>query len=521
MSFVEYGPKGGMPQANILPLITAAPGVRSKIAAIVARDFSATPLKVVIAGDSNSTSGYYAQGNTTARVSTYERLSRYLHSPMTGFIGEGEPFASGCYVPFGPIAQSNLYDHPGNVRCQNSSNWIKASPPGGGLWTAGQSSFVKDPASAGYAAMRLDRRQSTFAQFDRKHDFEMTATRIKVFFSVGATAVTQIDRSYGNTSMATGASDATVAGNGFHGTVTIRFWDMVGAASISSTTVTPTTANSLGFTHWGGWTTDWITLPSSGTYPYIEIRCETGAAVRVAIDGIWFDNGSPTIQVFDGSYPGRAIGGMSPISYTQAGVLSASDFTTRRAYFMGLRHLTKTNYLSPMTFDATSYTLASAPTHYPLFSGGVDAVLHPCVANDIANDTPAKIKAELLAIMAEFVVDNPNGIFIQPIILRGMGPLASLDSYIAGTATVGGVANQSWAMLVQAYRDVQAAYPDSFVLMDLNTAINNKFFSGVQPTATVLNNTLGFYSISDGLHTDPWVEDTIALATSLFLSGKL
>jgi hypothetical protein len=143
------------------------------------------------------------------------------------------------------------------------------------------------------------------------------------------------------------------------------------------------------------------------------------------------------------------------------------------------------------------------------------------VANDIASNTPAKIKAELLAMMAEFVVDNPNGIFIQPIILRGMGPLASLDSYIAGTATVGGIANQSWAMLMQAYRDIQAAYPNNFVLMDLNSAINNKFFAGVQPTATVLNNTIGFYSVSDGLHTDPWVEDTIALATSLFLSGKV
>jgi hypothetical protein len=187
---------------------------------------------------------------------------------------------------------------------------------------------------------------------------------------------------------------------------------------------------------------------------------------------------------------------------------------------LGLRHLTNTNYLSPISFDATSYTLAGAPTHFPLFSGGLDAVLHPCVANDIANDTPAKIKAELLAMMAEFVIDNPNGIFIQPIILRGMGPLASLDSYIAGTATVGGVANQSWAMFRQAIYDVQAAYPNNFVVMDLNQAIVNKFYGGVQPTATQMNTDLGIFAASDGLHTDPWVEDTIALATSLLLSGK-
>ena len=429
--------------------------------------------------------------------------------------------SGGCYVPFGPTPQGNLFDELGNVRCQNSSNWIKAAPPTTGQFTGGSTSFVRDPASAGYGAMRLDRRQATYANFDRKHDFEMTATRMKVFFSVGQTSAVQIDRSWGNTSMATGATDATVVGNGFHGTLTIRFWDLVGAASISSTTVTPTTSNSLGFNQWGGFTTDWITLPSSGSFPWIEIRCETASGVRVAVDGVWFDDGAPKIQVFDGSYPGRANSHISPITYSQLGVLTDSAFTARRNYMLGLRHLTKTNYLSPVTFDATSYTLAGAPTHFPLFSGGVDAVLHPCVANDIASNTPAKIKAELLAMMAEFVVDNPNGIFIQPIILRGMGPLASLDSYIAGTATVGGVPNQSWAMLVQAYRDVQAAYPNNFALMDLNSAINDKFFGGVQPTATVLNNTLGFYSASDGLHTDPWVEDTIALATSLFLSGKL
>jgi hypothetical protein len=506
---------------QVLPIITAAPGVRSKIAAIVARDFSVTPLKVLIAGDSNSRSGYYANGNTTARISTYERLCQYLGSPMTGFTSLENPMSGGCYVPFGPTAQTNLYDEFGNVRCQNSSNWIKASPPASGQWTGGSTSFVKDPASAGYGAMRLDRRQSTYAQFAGKHDFEMTATRMKVFFSVGQAASVQIDRNFGNTSMSTGATDATVAGNGFHGTLTIRFWDMVGAASISSTTVTATTSNSLGFNHWGGFTTDWITLPNSGTYPYIEIRCETAIGVRVAVDGVWFDDGAPKVQVFDASYPGRAINNISPITYNQSGVSTDTAFTARRNYFMGLRHLTKAVYQFPVTFDGTSYPLAGAPTHFPVFPTGVDAVLHPCIANDMASNTPAKIKAELLAMMAEFVVDNPDGIFIHPIILRGMGPLASLDSYIAGTATVGGVPNQSCAMYRQAIYDVQVAYPNNFVVMDLNAAINNKFFAGVQPTATVLNNTLGFYSISDGLHTDPWVEDTIALATSLFLSGKL
>ena len=506
---------------SVLPIITASPGVRSKIAAIVARDFTATPLKVVIAGDSNSRSGYYANGNTTARISTYERLCQYLGSPMTGFTSLENPMSGGCYVPFGPTPQMNLYDEFGNVRCQNSSNWIKAAPPISGNFTGGSTSFVKDPASAGYAAMRLDRRQSTYAQFAGKHDFEMTASRMKVFFSVGQAASVQIDRSYGNTSMSTGATDATVVGNGFHGTLTIRFYDLVGAASISSTTVTATTSSALGFNSWGGWTTDWITLPNVGTYPYIEIRCETAIGVRVAVDGVWFDDGAPKVQVFDGSYPGRANSHISPITYSQLGVSTDTGFTARRNYFNGLRHLTKTNYLSPVTFDGTAYSLAASPTHYPLFSGGVDAVLHPCVANDIASNTPAKIKAELLATMAEFVVDNPDGIFIQPIILRGMGPLASLDSYIAGTATVGGIANQSWAMYRQAIYDVQIAYPNNFVVMDLNQAINNKFFAGVQPTATVLNNTIGFYSVSDGLHTDPWVEDTIALATSLFLSGKV
>jgi len=523
MDFLDYGPKGGVVSAppQILPIITAAPGVRSKIAAIVARDFAVTPLKVLIAGDSNSRSGYYANGNTTARISTYERLCQYLGSPMTGFTSLENPMSGGCYVPFGPTPQMNLYDEFGNVRCQNSSNWIKAAPPTSGQFTGGSTSFVKDPASAGYAAMRLDRRQSTYAQFAGKHDFEMTATRMKVFFSVGQSSAVQIDRLFGNTSMSTGATDATVVGNGFHGTLTIRFWDMVGAASISSTTVTATTSNSRGLNHWGGWTTDWITLPNVGTYPYIEIRCETAIGVRVAVDGVWFDDGAPKIQVFDGSYPGRAIAHISPITYSQLGVSTDTSFAARRNYMLGIRHLTKPQYLSPLTFDATDYALASAPTHYPVFSGGLDAVLHPCVANDIANDTPAKIKAELLAMMAEFVVDNPDGIFIHPIILRGMGPLASLDSYIAGTATVGGIANQSWAMYRQAIYDVQVAYPNNFVVMDLNQAINNKFFAGAQPTATTLNSTLGFYSASDGLHTDPWVEDNIALSTSLFLSGKI
>jgi hypothetical protein len=425
------------------------------------------------------------------------------------------------YIPFGPFAQSNLYDHPGNVRCQNSSNWIKASPPVSGQFTAGQTSFVKDPASAGYGAMRLDRRQSTFAQFDRKHDFEMNATRMKVFFSVGQTSSVQIDRNYGNASMATGASDATVAGNGFHGTLTIRFYDLVGAASISSTTVTATTSNALGFNSWGGFTTDWISLPSSGSYPYIEIRCETASGVRVAVDGVWFDDGSPRVQIFDHSYPGRAISHISPITYSQLGVSTDSGFTARRNYFHALRHLTKAVYLSPVTFDATSYTLAGAPTHYPVFSGGLDIALHTCVANDIASDTPAKIKAELLAMMAEFVVDNPNGIFIQSIVLRGMSNLAGLDSYVAGTATVGAIANQSWAMFRQAIYDVQAAYPNNFAVMDFNQAIVNKFYGGVQPSATTLNNDLGIFAISDTNHTEPWVEDTLALSTALFVSGKV
>ena len=523
MDFLDYGPKGGVVSAppQVLPIITAAPGVRSKIAAIVARDFAVTPLKIAILGDSNSTSGYYAEGNTTSRLSLYERLSQYINAPATGFRTLKKPHSSGMYVPFGPFAQSNLFDHPGNVRCQNSSNWIKASPPASGQWTAGQTSFIRDPASAGYGAMRLDRRQATFAQFDRKHDFEMNATRMKVFFSVGQTSSVQIDRNYGNASMATGATDSTVVGNGFHGTLTIRFWDLVGGASISSTTVTATTSNSLGFNQWGGFTTDWITLPSVGSFPWIEIRCETAIGVRVAVDGVWFDDGAPRVPIFDHSYPGRAISHISPITYNQLGVSTDTAFTARRNYMLGLRHLTKANYLSPISFDATSYSLAGAPTHFPLFSGGLDAVLHPCVANDIANDTPAKIKAELLAVMAEFVIDNPDGIFIQPIILRGMGPLASLDSYIAGTATVGGVANQSWAMFRQAIYDVQAAYPNNFVVMDLNQAIVNKFYGGVQPTATQMNTDLGIFAASDGLHTDPWVEDTIALATSLLLSGKL
>jgi hypothetical protein len=369
--------------------------------------------------------------------------------------------------------------------------------------------------------MRLDRRQATFAQFDRKHDFEMNATRMKVFFSVGQTSAVQIDRNFGNASMATGATDSTVVGNGFHGTLTIRFWDLVGAASISSTTVTATTSNSLGFNHWGGFTTDWITLPSVGSFPWIEIRCETAIGVRVAVDGVWFDDGAPRVPIFDHSYPGRAINHISPITYNQLGVSTDTAFLARRNYFLSLRHLTKPVYQWPVTFDATNYALAGAPTHFPVFSGGLDVALHTCVANDIASHTPAKIKAELLAMMAEFVVDNPDGIFIHPIILRGMGPLASLDSYIAGTATVGGVTNQSWAMYRQAIYEVQAAYPNNFVVMDLNQAINNKFFAGAQPTATVLNNTLGFYSASDGLHTDPWVEDNIALSTSLFLSGKI
>jgi hypothetical protein len=521
MAFSTTGPQGAALTPNIIPLITASPSVRSKIAAIVARDFSATPLKVAILGDSNSKSGYYAEGNTSPRLGTYERLSQYLNSPATGFKTLKKPHSSGIYVPFGPIPAANHFDELGNWRCQNSSNWIKAAPPVSGNFTAGQTSFVKDPASAGYASMRLDRRQSTYAQFDRKHDFEMNATRMKLFFSVGQTASVQIDRNYGNTSMSTGAADATVVGNGFHGTVTIRFWDLVGAASISSSTITATTSNSLGLNQWGGWTTDWITLPTSGSYPWIEIRCETAIGVRVSIEGVWFDDGSPRIQIFDGSYPGRAIANLSPITYNQSGVSTDTSFSARRNYMLGLRHLTNTNYLSPISFDATSYTLAGAPTHYPLFSGGLDAVLHPCVANDIANDTPAKIKAEILAVMAEFVIDNPNGIFIQPIVLRGMGPLASLDSYIAGTATVGGVANQSWAMFRQAIYDVQAAYPNNFVVMDLNQAIVNKFYGGVQPTATQMNTDLGIFSASDGLHTDPWVEDTLALSTALFLSGKL
>ncbi len=512
-------PVGGAP--SVLPIITAAPGVRSKIAAIVARDFSATPLKIAILGDSNSTSGYYAEGNTTSRLSLYERLSQYINAPATGFKTLKKPHSSGMYIPFGPMSASNLYDHPGNVRCQNSSNWIKVNPPSAGQWTAGQSSFVKDPASAGYAAMRLDRRQSTFAQFDRKHEFEMNATRMKVFHSVSQTAAVQIDRNFGNASMATGAADATVAGNAFHGTLTIRFWDLVGAASISSTTVTATTGNSLGFNQWGGWTTDWITLPDAGTYPWIEIRVETGVGVRVAVDGIWFDDGSPKIQIFDHSYPGRAINNISPITYDQTGASTDTGFGSRRNYFMGLRHLTKTNYLSPVSFDATSYTLAGAPTHFPVFSGGLDIALHTCVANDIASNTPTRIKAELLAMMAEFVVDNPSGIFIQAIVLRGMGPLASLDAYIAGTATVGGVANQSWAMFRQAIYDVQAAYPNNFAVMDFNQAIVNKFYGGVQPSATTLNNDLSIFAANDGLHTEPWVEDTLALSTALFVSGKV
>jgi hypothetical protein len=524
MDFLDYGPKGGVVSAppQILPIITAAPGVRSKIAAIVARDFAVTPLKIAILGDSNSKGGSYNEWNTTARIGTFERLSQYINSPATGFATKRRPFESGMYVPFGPVPASLLYDEPGNFRCQNSSNWIKVSPPAVGFFTAGQSSFVKDPASAGYAAMRLDRRASTYAQYDRKHDFERTATRMKLFFSVGQTSAIGLDRSYGNTSMATGAADATVAGNGFHGAITVRFWDLVGAASISSTTITPTTTNSRGLNGWGGWTSDWISLPSSGTYPWIEIRCETGINVRVAIDGIWFDDSSPRVQIFDGSYPGRATTHMSPKTHDQTGTVTASSLTDRRNYFSLFRHLVKTQFLSPVTFDATDYALPSAPTHYPLFSGGLDAVLHPCVANDIGSNTPARIKADLLAIMAEFVVDNPNGIWIQPIICRGFaGGIAGLDSYIAGTATVGSVPNQSWAMYRQAIYEVQAAYPNNFAILDLNQAIINKYYAGVQPTATQMNTDLSIFSGSDSQHTESWVEDNIALSTSLFLSGKI
>lgn len=522
MGFSEIGPKGLPKGFSVLPYITAGAGVRSKIAAIVARDFTANPLKVALLGDSNSKGGAYNELNTTARIGTFERLSQYMNAPVTGFPTRRRPFESGMYVPFGPTPAALLYDEPGNVRCQNSSNWIRVAPPAVGFFTAGQSSFVKDPASAGYAAMRLDRRAATYVQYDRKHDFERTATRMKLFFSVGQTSGIGLDRNFGNTSMVDGSADATVAGNGFHGTLTIRFWDLVGAASISSTTITPTTSNSRGLNGWGGWTSDWISLPSSGSFPWIEIRVETAIGVRVAVDGIWFDDTFPRIQIFDGSYPGRATTHTSPKTHDQTGAVTASSLTDRRGYFSLFRHLVKAQYLSPVTFDATDFALAGAPTHFPLFSGGVDAVLHPCAANDIGSNTPARIKADLLAIMAEFVVDNPNGIWIQPIICRGFaGGLAGLDSYIAGTATVGGVPNQSWAMYRQVINEVQAAYPDNFAIMDLDRAIIDRFFGGVQPTATVMNNTIGVFSGNDGQHTDSWVEDTIALATALFLSGKL
>ncbi len=505
---------------NVLPIITAGPGVRSKIAAIVARDFSVNPLKVLLVGDSNVRGGYYSEGNTTSRISTCERLNQYLNSPATGFKTLKKPFASGFYVPFGPTIQTNHYDEAGNVRCQNSLNWIKASSPISGRFVAGSASFVKDPASAGYAAMRIDRRQSTYAQFAGKHDFEMTATRMKLFHSIGQTSGLQVEGGFGNTSMATGAADSIVAGNAFHGTLDIEFYDLVGSATISTTSITATTTNSRGGTNWM-WTSDWITLPNSGTYPWVEIRVKHASGLRMAVSGIYFDDGSPKIQVIDASYPGGAISHNSPITYNQSGVATDTLFPARRNYIHGIRVYTSAALSWPMTFDATNYALTAAPTNYPLFSGGMDVLIDGNCANDIANDTPAKIKAELLATMAEFVVDNPNGIYIKTVILRGMGPLASLDSYVAGTATVGGVANQSWAQLLQAYRDVQAAYPNNFAILDIMSPINDKFFGGVQPSATVLNNTLGFYSISDGLHTDPCVEDTVALGASLFLSGKL
>jgi hypothetical protein len=36
-----------------------------------------------------------------------------------------------------------------------------------------------------------------------------------------------------------------------------------------------------------------------------------------------------------------------------------------------------------------------------------------------------------------------------------------------------------------------------------------------------MNNDLGIFAVSDTNHTEPWVEDTLALSTALFVSGKV
>lgn len=513
-------PRGGPAVSPLLlPVVTASAAARAKVTAFVSRDFAVNPLKIQLTGDSNRTSGFYAEGNVTARLSSYERFSQYINAPATGFRTSERPFSGGCYVPFGPVPQTYCTDELGFQRCVNSSNWIKAAPPVG-IFVKGQSSFSKDSASAGYASMRLDRRtNAVYTEFVNRHQFEIVASRMKLLFSIGSSAA-PFDKSFGNTSISTVVSDTTAATSSNHGVITIRFWDLVGAASISSTTITATTTNNRGISQWTGWTSDWISLPSAVTYPQIEIRIETGAGVRVGIEGIWFDDGAPRIQVFDNSYPGMGVGSLSPITYNQAGVSTDTSFAARRNYMASSRFLTKANYVSPLSFDATDYLLPSAPTSFPIFSGGMDVCSDSSHANNIDIDTPAKIKAIYLAMMAEWVIDNPNGVYIKHIVLRGFGSLGSLDSFITTGVTVGGVANQTWAMLVQAYKDVQAAYPNHFIIFDHNQAIVDRYYGGVQPTATTLNNDLGYYSINDPKHTDPFVEDEIAQTLSMFISGK-
>jgi len=110
------GPLGVTPMAayGIMPDIKADRGVRTKIAALVARDFATTPMKVAILGDSNSKSGYYAEGNTTQRLSTYERLSQYLNSPATGYRTLKRVHSNGIYFPFGQVPAANHSEERGN-----------------------------------------------------------------------------------------------------------------------------------------------------------------------------------------------------------------------------------------------------------------------------------------------------------------------------------------------------------------------------------------------------------------------
>jgi len=499
---------------SILPIITAAPGVRSKVATKAARNLTSSPLNVLCIGDSNWETGDFTQNSRGYGSRFAVRLQEYLNAPGIGF-NTGKNPGHAMYYRTGVLITTRQGGNPWFQKTANSSNWCGVAGPFN-QYCGGSTSFVKSTAG-GYLAWRIDRRDrltaGVYDQGPEQHSVDRLATRVKIIGSAGGTGGFGWGNGATAYDMAAGYSGYTTVDNVNHGNLTVQFWNVETGLQVGSdTTVTRIQTGSTWY--WDGYTSPYITLPTIGTAPYIEIRVIQPAGSRNAVSGLWFDDGSEMVRVIDLACAGASFANCASSDVDTAGVIQSKTDQNCDQFGANVGFA----YEAPHVVRGVSPTGVS---NTPIFSNGLDYLVCGLITNDTNAVNHLKFKGHIESMVTEIIARQADAVIVFSVPPpRGRGNVAALDTYISTGITIDSQSGVTWGLMVNAFYLVQAQFPNNVAILDWNAAYNRQL--GVsQVTATQMSNSYNIYNAGDANHFDPWFTNMEALATAQFISGRI